>query len=54
MMADINWELRCPTCDFKCFVVFDSEETEENKEIIRACPCGHTMDIVREEKGGAE
>ena len=50
----IDWDLRCPKCGFEYSIIFDADETEENKKIIRQCPCGCEMEIVKEKKGGAE
>lgn len=50
----IDWYLRCPKCGFEFSVLFNSDETEENKKIIRECPCGNEMEIVKEKKGGEQ
>lgn len=47
----IDWYLRCQKCGFEFGVIFDADETEENKKIIRECPCGNEeMEIVKEER----
>lgn len=50
----IDWYLRCPKCGFEFSILFDADETEENKKIIRQCPCGNEMEIVKEKKGGEQ
>lgn len=50
----IDWYLRCPKCGFEFSVLFDADETDENKNTIKECPCGCEMEIVKEKKGGEE
>ena len=44
----LKWELECPNCGFEFSVMFDADESEENKKEIRSCPCGCEMKIVKE------
>lgn len=44
----ISWWLECPKCGFEFSVLFDADESEENKKTIRECPCGEEMKIVKE------
>ena len=44
----ISWELKCENCGFEFSTLFYADETEENKKIIRSCPCGCEMKIVKE------
>ena len=47
----IDWYLKCENCGFEFSVLFDIDETdneEEVKKTIRACPCGCEMKIVEE------
>lgn len=49
-MKVIDWYLKCPDCGFEFSILFDADESEENKKIIRECPCGReAMEIIKEE-----
>ena len=50
----LSWKLKCPNCGFEFGILFDADETEENKKTIRSCPCGCEMDIIKEDVYGKE
>lgn len=54
--ATIYWELKCATCGLTFSVLFYANETNENKRIIRECPCGvlEPMKIIKEIKTGGK
>lgn len=45
-----DWYLRCSNCGFDFSVLFDVDETEENKETLKRCPCGCKMTIAEEKE----
>ncbi len=47
-MKSIDWHLKCESCGFEFSVIFNANETEENKAIIKECPCGCTMTVTKE------
>lgn len=45
----LDWQLKCAKCGFEFSIMFDSDESEENKNKLRACPCGGgLMEIIKE------
>ena len=44
----ISWDIECENCGFEFSVMFNADESEENKKEIRSCPCGGKTKIVRE------
>ncbi len=50
----IDWYLKCPVCGLEFSVIFNADETEENKKIIKTCPCGSKAVVLKEKKYGRE
>ena len=48
----ISWKLECSNCGFGYSVIFDADESEENKKELRSCPCGCEMEIIKEDVYG--
>lgn len=44
----ISWDIKCENCGFEFSVLFDADESEENKKEFRSCPCGGKTKIVKE------
>lgn len=44
----IDRQLKCENCGFEFSIMFNADETEENKKEFRRCPCGCEMKIVKE------
>lgn len=47
-MKCYDWHLKCKKCGFEFSITFDERATEEEKAIIKKCPCGCEMEITKE------
>ena len=48
MSKTISWEVKCLNCGFEFSVIFDADEDEETRKILKGCPCGGKVKIIKE------
>ena len=53
-MKNFEWKLACSNCGFEFEILFDERATEEEKSILRRCPCGCEMTIEEEKSWESE
>lgn len=53
-MKNFEWKLACSNCGFEFEILFDERAAEEEKSILRRCPCGCEMTIEEEKSWESE